>query len=364
MFGVSTFHDGAGEPGVMINGGIRLGVLLSRLGDNSNSATQAVHGSEASNSPAEDYDDASLDFELVADVVYQHIDPAVGASTHSHGTDIRCNFKIFYTLIIDHGNLVGDGNVGAGDIDSESAADGEVLTADGSGGAAWEAATGGGGGGTDDQTAAEVTVDTANFSSNLTAADDTVQAALETIDGFTQYQGNWQQAAWPAGVIVRRSGIPYLSLVNNNTQIPTPASTQWTGLSEGFIYRGEAPVVATNYNYGQVVLEPDTDVYYYFTSTISASVARADIATHANFQALSGETGHSPRVGSGNAFPTTPTPLASDIFFFNADVASGLDWLDTDGTTDLTAATAGDMARYRRHRLDQGHKSGRWWWRD
>ena len=124
---------------------------------------------------------------LVADVVYQHIDPAVGASTHSHGTDIRCNFKIFYTLIIEHGSLVGDGNVNAAHIDSESAADGEVLTADGSGGAAWEAATGGGGGGgTDDQTAAEVTVDTANFSSNLTAADDTVQAALETIDGFTQ----------------------------------------------------------------------------------------------------------------------------------------------------------------------------------
>ena len=207
-------------------------------------------------------------------------------------------------------------------------------------------ASGGGGVGTDDQTAAEVTVDTTNFNRNLTAADDTVQGALETIDGFTQYQGAWQQAAWPAGVIVTRSGIAYISLVNNNTEIPTPASTQWSGLPEGFTYRGEAPVLATNYNYGQVVLEPNTDVYYYFTSTISASVARADIATHANFQAISGETGHSPRVGSGNAFPTTPAPLASDIFFFDADVASGLDWLDTDGTTDLTAATAGDMARF------------------
>ena len=122
-------------------------------------------------------------------------------------------------------------------------------------------------GSSDDQTAAEVTVDTTNFSRNLTAADDSVQAALETIDGFTQYQGTWQQAAWPAGVIVRRSGIPYLSLVNNNTEIPTPSSTQWTGLSEGFIYRGAAPVAATNYNYGQVVLEPNTNVYYYFTST-------------------------------------------------------------------------------------------------
>ena len=341
-----TFHNAAGEPGVIIDESIRLGVLLSRLGDNSDSAVAALHGSEASNSPNETYDDASTDFELVNGVVYQHIDPAIGASTHSHDTQIRGNIKIFYELIIDHGNLVGDGNVNAAHIDSGSADDGDVLTADGSGGAAFEAPTGGGGGGTDDQTAAEVSVDVTNFSQNLTAADDTVQAALETIDGFSQYQGTWQQASWPAGVIVRRSGIPYLSLVNNNTEIPTPASTQWTGLSEGFIYRGAAPVAATNYNYGQVVLEPNTDVYYYFTSTISASVARADIATHANFQAISGETGHSPRVGSGNAFPTTPAPIASDIFFFDADVASGLDWLDTDGTTDLTAATAGDMARF------------------
>ena len=254
------------------------------------------------------------------------------------------------------GTKVADGAIGSEHLESDLAArvcpdpstgsPADVCSRNTAGTAYELTASGGGGVGTDDQTAAEVTVDTTNFTRNLTAADDTVQGALETIDGFTQYQGAWQQAAWPAGVIVRRSGIPYLSLVNNNTEIPTPASTQWTGLPEGFTYRGAAPVLATNYNYGQVVLEPNTDVYYYFTSTISASVARADIATHANFQAISGETGHSPRVDSGSAFPTTPTPLASDIFFFDADVASGLDWLDTDGTTDLTAATAGDMARY------------------
>ena len=78
--------------------------------------------------------------------------PLLAASTHSHGTDIRGNIKIFYTLIIDHGNLVGDGQVNADHIDSGSADDGDVLTADGSGGAAFEAPTGGGGGGgTDDQ---------------------------------------------------------------------------------------------------------------------------------------------------------------------------------------------------------------------
>ena len=216
--------------------------------------------------------------------MYQHIDPAIGASTHSHGTDIRGNIKIFYTVIIDHGNLVGDGQVNVSHIDSGSAPITEFIRSDGSGGAVWaEPPSGGGGGGTDDQTAAEVTVDTTNFSRNLTAADDSVQDALETIDGFTQYQGAWQQASWPAGVIVTRSGIAYLSLVNNNTEIPTPAAEGWSGLPEGYIYRGEAPVAATVYNYGHIVFSPTTDNYYFFTSTISASVARADIPTHVNF---------------------------------------------------------------------------------
>ena len=148
--------------------------------------------------------------------------------------------------------------------------------------------------------ALEVAVDTTAFSQNLTAADGTVQDALETIDSFTQYQGAWQQQSWPAGVIVRRNGVPYISLANSNTEIPTPASTQWSGLHEGFTYRGEAPVLATNYNYGQVVLDPDADVYYYFTSTISASVARADIAAHANFHPI----------GGGSLSDTDPADIA------------------------------------------------------
>ena len=361
--------------GVPLAGGERVAVLIRRVGAGNTADTHCRRGSHAGNSPNASYPDAALDFDDDNHVIYEHEDPEAGDDTHSHGNFVRCNIRIFYTVVIDHGSLVGDGNVHPDHIDSGSVQADYALMSDGAGassfepinitdveviGNAWnhildglgsthnigeafdilddlrfveledtpsaitadECVQGnsagnalvfgscgsGGGGGTDDQTAAEVTVDTTNFSRNLTAADDSVQAALETIDGFTQYQGTWQQAAWPAGVIVRRSGIPYLSLVNNNTEIPTPSSTQWTGLSEGFIYRGAAPIVATNYNYGQVVLEPDTDVYYYFTSTISASVARADIATHANFQAISGETGHSPRVGSGNAFPTTPTP--------------------------------------------------------
>ena len=140
-----TFHDADGDLGVPIDPSIRLGILISRLGDNSDSAVAAVHGTEVSFGPRKSYDDASVDFELENDVVYEHINPGVGQNTHSHGTDIRGNIKIFYTLIVDHGNLVGDGNINAAHIDSETADDGWVLTADGAGGSAWEAATGGGG---------------------------------------------------------------------------------------------------------------------------------------------------------------------------------------------------------------------------
>ena len=59
--------------------------------------------------------------------------------------------------------------------------------------------------------------------------------------------------------------------------------------------------MATNYNYGHVVKNPDTGSYYYFTSTISASVARADIPTHANFQVIAAETGGGGG-GGGEAF--------------------------------------------------------------
>ena len=53
--------------------------------------------------------------------------------------------------------------------------------------------------------------------------------------------------------------------------------------ARGFTYRGEAPVAATNYNYGHFTFDPDTDNVYVFTSTINASVTRANIPTHANF---------------------------------------------------------------------------------
>ena len=44
------------------------------------------------------------------------------------------------------------------------------------------------------------------------------------------------------------------------------------------------------------------------------------------------------------AFPTNPT--SGDFHLFNADVGSGLTWLDADGSTPLTSAVAGDYAEH------------------
>ena len=87
-----------------------------------------------------------LTFDYVTSLVYQHINPAINADTHSHGTDIRGNIKIYYTLILDHGNFVV---------------------------------------GTDDQNAGEVSVTATGFTGNLSATDTDVQTALDTIDALS-----------------------------------------------------------------------------------------------------------------------------------------------------------------------------------
>ena len=200
--GIRTFrfHDGAGEPGVTINGGIRLGVLLSRLGDSSDTPTQAVHGAQAGNSPNEDYDDGSLDFALVNDVVYQHINPGVGTSTHSHGTDIRANFKIYYTLIIEHGDLVG----AAPELDQdqvEDATDETFGTVSGqrlSQAVAAHSPGGGGGGGGPNKVVSQIVTGTApvsttlgasGLSADITPSDDTKKVLVQVQGGYLDTGG-------------------------------------------------------------------------------------------------------------------------------------------------------------------------------
>ena len=77
---------------------------------------------------------------------------------------------------------------------------------------------------------------------------------------------------------------------------------------------------------------------FWWTGGVVGSASRSN--------ATGGSDGHSPVLSSGDAFPTSPSPVENDLHFFFADVASGLDWKDTDGTTDITSADNGDVARF------------------
>ena len=46
----------------------------------------------------------------------------------------------------------------------------------------------------------------------------------------------------------------------------------------------------------------------------------------------------------GNSF--AGSPANGDLHLFDQAVSAGLDWKDTDGTSDLTAAASGDVAQY------------------
>ena len=134
--------------GVMINPNVRIGIGLHRTDGGNNEGLSVRFGTESQDSPRESYDDASNDFNFVGRFNHDRPTPSVGDNVGgTTANQIYGNPEIFYQIIHTHASLVGDGNVSAAHISSGSAADGEVLTADGSGGAAWEAAAAGGGGG-------------------------------------------------------------------------------------------------------------------------------------------------------------------------------------------------------------------------
>ena len=97
----------SGEAGILIPGGTRIMIVLSRLGGG-NAGTN--RGDESGNSPTKSYDDAGQDFFLRSSVVYNQENPDVGDDSHSHGdeNDIRGNIQIVYSLTYNHGRFVGD----------------------------------------------------------------------------------------------------------------------------------------------------------------------------------------------------------------------------------------------------------------
>ena len=133
--------DGGG--GIVVPASVRISIVGSRIGIDSDSPTLMHQGSEAATSPNESYDNASEDFVLVNDVIYHHAYPDVGDQTHSHGQGVRGNIRIFYRKIINHGQLVGDGNVNVDHISSGSATDDQFVGNDGAGVSIWKAPPGG-----------------------------------------------------------------------------------------------------------------------------------------------------------------------------------------------------------------------------
>ena len=134
--------------GIPLEGSERIMVLIRRVGAGNTADTGLIHGSEHDDSPHASYVDAANDFVLANHVVVEHENPTVGQGTHSHGGFIRGNLQLGYTVIIDHGSLIGDpGNVNVGHIGSGAATVGQLITADGAGGADWEDPAPGGGGG-------------------------------------------------------------------------------------------------------------------------------------------------------------------------------------------------------------------------
>ena len=89
--------------------------------------------------------------------------------------------------------------------------------------------------------------------------------------------------------IVIHTSITWISLTNNNSEIPNGASLRWAGLPQGYLYRGVAPTSTTKYHYGHTVFVPPSQAYYICTFTAGGQgidVARADIPGHPNFRAV------------------------------------------------------------------------------
>ena len=126
--------------GVMINPNVRLAIGLHRTDGGNNEGLSVRFGTESQDSPRESYDDASEDFHFEGRFNHDRPTPSVNDTVGgTTANQIYGNPEIFYQIIHTHDSLVGDGTVSVSHISSGSAADGEVLTADGSSGVAFEA---------------------------------------------------------------------------------------------------------------------------------------------------------------------------------------------------------------------------------
>ena len=139
-----THRTTFGTEGARVPGGVeRLGVFLTRTGSPQDATheTKVYRGQPADDSPRESYPSASLDFPFWRSARFDSSRPEIGEHIDNYITngEIYGYPKIRYSIEVEHAPFVGDESVSASHISSGSSADGTVLTADGSGGAAFEA---------------------------------------------------------------------------------------------------------------------------------------------------------------------------------------------------------------------------------
>ena len=101
--------------------GIDLGICLSRAGGGT-LPVNILHGPASADSPDVSYGNAEADFTFRHNTLLNVSEPSVGQSlTTGAAGEPWGNIRIYYRVVIDHASLVGDGNVNAGHIDSETA---------------------------------------------------------------------------------------------------------------------------------------------------------------------------------------------------------------------------------------------------
>ena len=132
-----------GSEGLRIPGGVtRLGLFLTRTGSpgDENHETKVYRGQPADDSPRESYPSASLDFPFWRSARFNSSRPEIGEHINNYITngEIYGYPKIRYTIEVEHTPFVGDDSVSVSHLNSGSADDGTVATADGSGGVAFE----------------------------------------------------------------------------------------------------------------------------------------------------------------------------------------------------------------------------------
>ena len=127
------------EGGVLVPANSRIGVAFSRTDQSADSACFLKAGGEQANSPEHSYNNASSDWEYVGWGEYEHTNPGTGDGTVAHGgaENVYGNANIHYSIVIDHGQIVGDGTVDESHINSSNASEGQALLADDSDRGEW-----------------------------------------------------------------------------------------------------------------------------------------------------------------------------------------------------------------------------------